>query len=178
MSGHDAALPVFHASDGGRRPRSRGFFGAVYPQLQPLHDEGMAEDGRCLGSSPCRTGWAQRADTCGRAVFCSGFAVINSRFPAVPLRSCSRNDQLAYAIDIRLLLCSLDTANGNGGVRRHGCGVESPAGRLRRTKPVAWVVAEARGVTNEPQSVGDAGDRGFAGRTSRCPRAGPMSPGS
>ena len=53
--------------------------------------------------------------------------------------------KLTYVIDIRLLLCRLDTANRNSGVRRHGCGVESPAGRLRRTKPVAWFVAEAGG---------------------------------
>ena len=101
-----------------------GFRRRFYPQLQPLHDEGMA-------------------DICGRAVSYSGLAVINRRETAVPLRSCSRNGQLAYATDIRLLLRGLDTAIGNRGVKRHGSGVESPTGRLRGTKPVAWVVAEA-----------------------------------
>ena len=126
-----------------------GLFTSVFPRTRSEFtqpgSECLAEDGSGPGSSPCRTGWAQRADMCGRAVFCSDLAVINSRFPAVLLRSSGRNNELTYKIDIRLLLCGLDTANGKGGVQRHGSGVESPAGRLSRTKPVAWVVVEARG---------------------------------
>ena len=48
-----------------------------------------------------------------------------------------------------------------------------PGGSDGRSRlPGSWRRPEARSVTNEPQSVGDAGDRGFAGGTSTIRREG------
>ena len=55
-----------------------------------------------------------------------------------------------------------------------GAGLRAlPGGSAGRSRlPGLWRRPEARGVTDEPQSVGDAGDRGFAGEISTIRREG------
>ena len=123
MSGHDAALPVFHASDGGRRPRSRGFFGALCPQLQTLHGEIARASTVNAGPKTDVVSSLLHAEQDGHSgrtraedlSFVLALPLSTAVSRLYFLRSCSCNNQLAYTIDILRLLRGLDTANGKGG---------------------------------------------------------------